>query len=363
MIKHYLDQNSSFVKYDKHHVADSISTLPEQIITAWSQVSSLPPASSKEKINQLVVSGMGGSALSARIIQALSHYYLKVPLEIVNNYRLPNYVDEQTLVVLSSYSGNTEETISTAKDALKRKAQIFIIASGGQLAQIANNYQLPSYTIHPSANPSNLPRLAIGYSLGGLLAVLNRYQLAVIRPADIDELVKLLQKNNLNLLPTSPLKNNPAKNLAIKLKDHGICLIAANHLTGTSYSIKNMLNENAKTFAVNFDLPELNHHLLESLAFPKDLKNNFHFLMIDSELYPEVIRQRLEITKNVFMKLSYPVTVIKPDSQKPLEQACETLLFGAYFSYYLSILNRIDPGPIPWVDYFKAELEKTKHRI
>lgn len=360
MLKHTLDNPKTYLKYDTHHVFESISLLPEQISTAWASAH-LP--STTVKIDHIVISGMGGSALGGRIILSLSQFLLKTPLEIINNYRLPLYTNKNTLVILNSYSGNTEETLSCAKDALRQKAEAVVITTGGKLAHLAEKYQLPTVLINQTGNPSGYPRLSIGSSLGSLLAIFKHYQLLTLSDQDLDRLYHHLRQIIKNLLPEVPLKNNSAKQLAQKLQHQILILVAANHLTGTTHAIKNMLNENAKTFAVCFDLPELNHHLLEGLTFPKNLNQNLHFLMIDSPLYPDAIRNRLEITKAIFEKLKFPVTVIKPDSRHPLEEATETLLFGALFSYYLSLLNQTDPGPIPWVDYFKKELEKTSHQI
>jgi glucose/mannose-6-phosphate isomerase len=361
MLKHTLDNPNTYKKYDKHQVFESISLLPEQISTAWPLSNSLPPF--KPDIDHIVISGMGGSALSGRIVLSLSQFILKTPLEIINNYRLPTYTNSKTLVILSSYSGNTEETISCAKDALRQKAEIAIITTGGKLAELAEKYHLPLILIKSTANPSGYPRLGIGYSLGALLSIMKHARLINLSDRDLDHLYHHLRHTMKDLLPEVPLKTNSAKKLAKEFEGKIPVLIAANHLTGTTHAIKNMLNENSKTFALCFDLPELNHHLLEGLTFPKNLNQNLHFLLFGSSLYPEAIKNRFEITKNVFEKLKFPVTVIKPDSRQPLEEAIESLSFGALFSYYLSLLNQIDPGPIPWVDYFKKELLKATNRI
>jgi glucose/mannose-6-phosphate isomerase len=360
MLKHTLDNPKTYLKYDQGHVFESISLLPEQISTAWSAPHF---SSTSTKIDHIVISGMGGSALAGRIILSLSQFLLKTPLEIINNYRLPAYTNPKTLVILSSYSGNTEETLSCAKDALRQKAEAVVITTGGKLQKLAERYQLPLVLINPTGNPSGYPRLGIGSSLGGTLAILKHYQLTSLTDQDLDRLYQHLRLTIKNILPEVSLKNNSAKQIAQKLADQIPVLIAANHLTGTTHAIKNMLNENAKTFAICFDLPELNHHLLEGLSFPKNLKQNLHFILLDSSLYPDAIKNRLEITKTVFEKLGFPVTVIKPDSRQPLEEATESLLFGALFSYYMALINQTNPGPIPWVDYFKKELEKTSHQI
>ena len=348
---------------DSLRVYDSIIGFANQVSTTWTQIAYSTKLDRCSRAENIVISGMGGSALGGRIIQSLSQFILKAPLELVTNYRLPAYVGPKSLVVLSSYSGDTEETISCCADALKRKAQVFIITTGGKLASVATKYQLPSLIFTPSDNPSNLPRMGLGYSITAQLALLSHCRFIDFTPSDIEQIVTHLNSMTKHLASEVTEKNNPAKVLAEKSKNRFLVLISANHLVGTAHAVKNMINENSKTFAASFDLPELNHHLLEGLSFPKGLKDKAHFLVLSSDLYPEVIKHRLEITKRVFTKFGYEVTTIKPDSSTPLTQAYETLYFGQFLSYYLGIINAIDPGPIPWVDYFKTELQKHQHRI
>lgn len=363
MFKSNLDNPKTYEKLDKHQVYESIISFPKQVSQTWTEISYSSGLNKCSLAENIVISGMGGSALGGRIIQSLGQFILNQPLEVVNNYRLPDYVDEKSLVILSSYSGNTEETISCAKDALKRHAQVFIVSTGGKLSELAKKHNLPSYIFIPQNNPSSQPRLGLGYSITSQLGLLSHCKFIHFSENDMESIVDHLNTLTPSLEKNQPESKNPAKSLAQKLKGRGVVFISANHLTGTAHAVKNMINENAKTFSISFELPELNHHLLEGLMLPRELKNNLHFLMLNSDLYPEIIRTRLEITKDVFTRLGYPVTVIKPDSSQPLLQVYETLYFGEFLSYYLSLLNSIDPGPIPWVDYFKEQLDKQRRRI
>ena len=145
--------------------------------------------------------------------------------------------------------------------------------------------------------------------------------------------------------------------LAPQLRDKIPVIIASEHLKGVAHDLKNQLNENAKTFAVYFDLPEANHHLLEGLAFPKSNLHNLAFLFLESPHYhPEVLR-RYPITAEVVAKHHLPVFHLQTQGASPLQEVMDTIQSGAYLAYYLSQEYGIDPGPIPWVNWFKDQLD------
>ena len=363
MFKSALDQSKNHSKLDSLHIYDSILTLKDQISQSWQEITYSGKLAKCSTAQNIIVAGMGGSALGGRIIQSLGQSILKAPLEVVTNYRLPFYADRKSLVILSSYSGDTEETVSCALDALARKCQIYVITSGGKLAHFASKYELPSYIFTPTANACNQPRMGLGYSITSQLALLSNCHFVNFGEPDLNSVLAHLLSMTENLRKEVATKFNPAKSLALKTKGKALIIISANHLTGTAHAIKNMVNENSKSFSVSFDLPELNHHLLEGLAFPLNLKNEVHFLIINSTLYPQVIRDRLDITKDLITKFRYPLTVIKPDGKDPVTQAFETLYFGEFLSYYLGIVNGLDPGPIPTIENFKIQLDKRHKRI
>lgn len=358
MFKSILDQPDTF-KNDSLKIYESILGLPGQIEQAWVQISNQTLHAKCSLAKNIVIAGMGGSALSGRIIRSLDQYILNVPLEVVTNYRLPNYVDKNSLVILSSYSGNTEETISACHDALGRGAKIFCITTGGSLLSLAKKYKLDYYLIDPLDNPSGQPRMGLGYSIIAVFAILARCGFINFTDKDVNDIRRLLNELTGHFVKETPLEKNPAKSMADKLRDHAIVFISANHLNGTVHAVKNMINENGKTFAAAFDLPELDHHFLEGLSYPKNLKETLHFVLVNSDHYPQTIQNRISITKQILGKHGFLTTVVKPESTHPTLQAFETLYFGSFLSFYLAMLYRIDPGPIPSVDYLKNELSKS----
>lgn len=363
MFEPALDNPKTYSKLDKNKIYDSIVLFRDQIIQAWTEVSNTVAIDHIQKASNIVVAGMGGSAFAGHIIRSLDQAILKVPMETVSNYRLPAYVNNKTLVVISSYSGNTEESISCLKDAVARKAYVFIIATGGKLAEIASKKNIPSYIFNPVANPAVQPRMGVGYSVSALLALLTRAGFLHVRDSEIQEVIDHLHTLTPIYERGVPLKKNSAKALASKIAGKAVMVVAANHLTGAAHVLGNCLNENAKTYSAVHNLPELNHHLLEGMSFPVNLKQSMHIIFINSDLYPKIISQRLSLTQSIFNKIGYPTTIVKPQSSAPLTQVFESLYFSLFLSYYTALLNKIDPGPIPWVDYFKVTLNKNQHKI
>jgi len=357
-MKHFLDQEKIVTQLDPGHVYDSITQFDAQLNSSWQEVEMQTIKTSPKNIKKICIAGMGGSALAARILKSLTPLICHLPFEIVNNYRLPNWVDKNTLVILSSYSGNTEEIVSSAMDALAKKAHIFTIASGGELSDLAQKNDWDLYTINPQHNPSGQPRLGLGYSLGAHLGYLSRFNLIDTGKIDRENIIQVVVASAKNLKHKVEFKNNPAKMLAEKAKGKAVIIFSANHIAGAAYAGKNHINESAKTFADSFVLPELNHHLLEGLSLPDNFNQNTHFILINSDLYPDKIKKRLQITQEILDKQKYPLTVIKPDSDTMMGQALEVLIFFEYFSFYLATINHVDPSPIPWVDYFKKRLKE-----
>lgn len=347
-----LDSIEEIKKLDKENLISSIYNLADQVSQAWDEVGSLPIADKFSGIENIVVAGMGGSALGARVIDSLLFERLNVPLEIVTDYSLPEYVSEKTLVICSSYSGNTDETVSAFFEAKNMHAQIFVITTGGKLHELAEEH-LISYTINPYNNPSDQPRMALGYSIVSILAILSKLGLAHFSNEEIKNLVEAVKSHTGAYMQTIPEKDNYAKKLALSLKGKSPVLIAGQHLVGVGHAFKNILNENAKTFATLFDLPELNHHLLEGLKNPAELRSSLVFIFFESNLYSNKLNKVLPITKEIVEKQDIETLSIALSEKSLLHEVFEVLVLGLFTSYYLALLYNIDPTPIPWVKYLK----------
>jgi glucose/mannose-6-phosphate isomerase len=299
---------------------------------------------------------MGGSALGGRIVDALTNSIIRAPFEISTEYKIPNYVGSETLLILSSYSGNTAETICAASEGLRKGAKIIIVATGGKLAEFAKDNNLPCYIYEAKENPSGQPRMALGYSITATIAILNKLNFISITEIEIHSIIKLMGEKCNEYSEENESTKNLAKSIAVKIKGHIPVLVASEHLVGSIHAFKNQLNENAKTFGLSFDIPELNHHLMEGLRFPPQLKDNLLFIFIESDLYSGEIHKRYPLTMDVVNKNEIKTINLKLTGKTKLEQIYELLVLGSFVSFYIAVLYGIDPTPIPWVDYFKSKL-------
>jgi glucose/mannose-6-phosphate isomerase len=351
-----LNDIKKILKLDAQGVAGSIESLGLQCQQAWDEVKKIKIPRSYRNVSSVVINGMGGSALGGHVIETLYKEKLKVPLKVTNSYSVPGFVNNKTLFVLSSYSGTTEEVLATLPMARKRKAKMLIICAGGKLARAAKQYRIPAYIFEPRFNPSNQPRMGLGYSIFGQMALLSKCGLLKVTEREYKEVVKkIILLHGLYGLKV-PIRNNMAKKTALGLYNKIPIIVAAEHLSGNAHIMANQINENSKTFSAYFLVSELNHHLMEGMRFPDSNKRNLCFVILESKKYLPRIQKRFLITKKVLAKNKISFIVHPVKSITKISQVFETLLFGSYVNYYMAILNGINPAPVPYVDFFKKEL-------
>jgi glucose/mannose-6-phosphate isomerase len=353
-----LDDLEEVKKIDVSNVLGSIQALANQVEDAWDQVNQLELAIDTSRIQNVVATGMGGSALGPDVIKRAFKNQLSVPLEVINDYKLPAYVGPNTLVLVSSYSGTTEETVAAMHEAHDKGAQILVISTGGQLAEFAkaNNYGL--YQINPTHNPSNQPRMAIGYSVFGIIAMFHKIGLLNLTDEQVNGVVATIRRLTSELDISVEQDKNQAKKLAFQIIGRIPVFIGSEHLEGALHVVQNQFNENAKTYAEYRIIPEMNHHLMEGLRFPQTNDANLFFVLFDSALYHERNRKRFQVTPQVIDGAGIELSSFLLTSTEPLEQVFEVITLGAFTNFYLAMLENIDPTPIETVDFFKAELSK-----
>lgn len=355
-MENILDNIPAQNQLDPANIYLSIIDLAKQCQHAFEESDQVKTILSRP-IKHLIMSGMGGSGLGARVIESVYGPELTVPLLRIHDYHLPSWADQNSLVICSSYSGQTEETIQTLNEALIKNCQIFIVSGGGKLEILAKKHRLPMYKINPLYNPSQQPRMAIGYSIIGQLVLVAKTGLLKITDADLSSInsamSQVVQANKQEV----PELSNPAKQLARNLHRYQVVMVAAEHLTGAFHVVKNQMNENAKQLSHRHDLPELNHHLIEGLRFPQTNQLDVAFWLINSKLYSKKLQLRVKLTRDVVQKNQIKVYDFTLASQTKLSQVFELIQFGSFVNYYLSVLNGLNPALTPWVDYFKTNLQ------
>lgn len=301
-----------------------------------------------ESLKNITVCAMGASAFGYQIANSLFKNSLKIPLLLHSDYDLPDYIDKNSLVICVSYSGQTEETISSYKEAKSRDANIFVITQqNSELGNLALTDHKDVYFIEPKFNPANQPRMATGYTTTSMLLLLNLLEL--IGATDIIRITNYLT-HNLDEL------EEQAKETANKLQDKMILIIAGQHLSGNAHILRNQFNESAKNMAFYNILPELNHHLLEGLTFPKQVKKYMTSVFIDSGFYSNKIKLRSDLTKEILLKNNINNISLKFQTENKIQEVFLLLAFNGFLSYYFSKVNKVNPVEIPWVNYFKEKL-------
>ncbi len=300
-------------------------------------------------LSSVVFSGMGGSAYGGHVASSLYKSEIPIPAIVNSDYGLPGFVNCDSIVILTSYSGSTEEVLSALDSARNQYAEIITLTSGGKLAELAKpDDKTSSIIFDPINNPSGQPRLGTGYIVLGTIEILRKIGLLTITAQEVVKAIDEVEK-----------KMDYIKLAAIKLskKIHGnIPLIFAGSIfEGNAHIIRNQFNETAKSFSSFHFLPEANHHVLEGLKNPEG--RTIISLFIDSDLYAKEIKKRMELTKDVVLKNHTEILSYETVTSSKLSQALELLAFGGYLTFYTAILYGQDPSVIPWVDYFKEKLK------
>lgn len=351
-----LDNISQIKNLDKGRMLGSIEDLANQCREAWKDLAGVSVPRVYSQVKNIVVAGMGGSALGAHIIDALCAGEMKVSLEIANDYHLPAYVDKNTLVVLSSYSGSTEETLSCMAEVKKVGAKTLVMTAGKDLAKFKKDKKLPGYLFRPHFNPCGSPRMGLGYSLFGLLILFGKMGFIKFGESEAQKAIKVVEKYNRALGVYKKMTDNRAKQLAEKMRDKIPFYFSGSHLAGNIHTAANQLNENAKVFAGWALLPEINHHLMEGLLFPSAVKKDLVLVFFESAGDELKIKKRFALTREVAKKRGVETVSYMLQEKTPLGQSFELLVLGSYASFYLAMIYNIDPTPIPMVDWFKKNM-------
>lgn len=357
-MKNILDDIKAIKKLDSQNMLGSLQLLFKQVEQIYDTAEALKVSNNYKNVNKIVVLGMGGSALGAHVIKTLFVEELKYPLEIVNDYNIPNFVDNKTLVIGSSYSGTTEEVLSAIKEARQKKAKIVVISAGGELEKIAKKNKYPALVFTTENNPCGSPRMGLGYSIVGQLILFSKLGILKISKKQIQEIIKTLAYYDTLFGVLTPEKENPAKWLAKHTLDKSVWYVGAEHLVGNIHIAANQMNENAKRFASFFVIPELNHHLMEGIINPKSNQKDLLFVCVESDFYGERIKKRFAVTKKILDKNKIQNINYRCQEKDKMMQVFEILVLGSYVSYYSALLEGIDPTAIPFVDYFKEQMKK-----
>lgn len=347
-----IDDARAYDRLDVQGMAGHISDLPRQCREAWEAGLSFRLPSSYSQVDKVLVLGMGGSAIGGELARALLASRSEITLHSHRDYGLPAFVDSRTLVIASSYSGQTEETLDAFDRALKTSAKKLVMTTGGKLRGIAEKNGVPAFLF----NYHSPPRAAIGYGLMPLLAVVQNLGLAPDLSSEVKEMLSVIEAVSPRYEPSTPLPDNPAKSLAAQLFKRVPVIYGAGILAPVAYRWKTQLNENGKTWAVCEVIPELNHNSVVGFGLPDNLNKIASVLMLRCpSLHPRHLA-RYTITGELLDKAGIPNVAVDSEAGSDLAQTMSLVYLGDWTSYYLGILNGANPSAVPAIDYLKDRL-------
>lgn len=351
-----LDDIKTIKGCDKSGMLGIIEAFPDQVVRAKEigTAFELPETLSK-KYENIVCTGLGGSAIGGDIARSYLAGSINIPFIVNRNYTLPSFVNNKTLVAVSSYSGNTEETLSAYKDARDKKASILVISSGGEISKMAAADGFTVLEI-PSGLP---PRCALGYSFFPLIIALSRIGLTKDLARDIDETIKVLSDIKTEMAGSVPESKNSAKKIARELYGKlPVVYAGQDHMDAVATRWRGQIEENSKTLASSQVFPELCHNEIMGWENPEHvIKESRVIILKDKDDHPRVSK-RMDIIEKIIKDEKVDVIKVFSRGSSLLARTFSLVYTADFVSFYLAVLNGRDPTSIERIDFLKKELAR-----
>jgi glucose/mannose-6-phosphate isomerase len=349
-----LDNLTQFEALDRANMLSEIEHLPEQLERAW-QEGLQHPLALKHPIRQAVIAGMGGSAIGADLFLAYADPFLKIPIITCREYHLPGWAQNpETLVVASSHSGNTEETLSVVNHAERAGCQIVAVTTGGQLAKISQERGWSLWRFEHKGQP----RAAVGFSFGYLLALFSRLELIPDPSQDLEAALKTMREQQQELRPEIPVVRNPAKRLAGQLLGRWVAVLGSDVAAPVARRWKGQINELAKAWAQFEVLPEADHNTLAGAENPDTLLEKMMVLFLRTPSDHPRNRLRSELTLQAFLQAGINVDFVTGKGDGRMAHQWTLVQFGDYVAYYLAMAYGVDPTPVRAIEGLKAAMQR-----
>ena len=359
-----LDDLPRFKSLDPQDMLGHIDGLPDQLWSAWELGQKQPlefadglrPFASN--VRQVLISGMGGSAIGADLVAAAVMDSCPVPIIVHRDYGLPAFATgPETLVICSSHSGNTEETLDSFDIAVRNGCCVLAVSTGGKLSEKAKGAGIPTWEFKHKGQP----RAAVGFSFGLILGALSRLGLVHEASEDLAGAVSAMKSQQTALLAESPVPKNPAKRLAGQLMGRWVTVFGAGVLAPVARRWKGQINEVAKAVA-NFEfIPEANHNTLAGVLHPAEvIPPHVMSLFLRAPSDHPRNRLRLDMTRKTYMLEGMNVDGYIAKGDSPIAHIWSALHFGDYMAYYLAMAYGVDPTPVTALESLKAALKEAK---
>ena len=340
---------SEFIeKYDSSNQFDVLKKTYTQIEFAWNNKIDLGSIK-KKGIDSVVVTGMGGSAISADLFANFFKDELEIPFVVNRSYTLPAFVNKNTLLIVSSYSGNTEETISVFKSALKTKCRIVCITTGGKIENIAKKNKVPVVKILPGYQP----RYALGLSFFTLLKVLTRIKIINVKQGLVNSIIKLYKDKS----KLYSKEKNSALSYAEEILGYIPVVYSVEGFTSSvGYRLKSQFNENSKLLAFHNVLPEMNHNEIVGWESFDEKQFQTRIINIVDKVYPARVKKRLDIMNELTSDSKVGVINLESHEKSFKVRLMDLIYLCDWITYYTAVLRGYDPSEIRNIDLLKEKL-------
>jgi glucose/mannose-6-phosphate isomerase len=347
-----LDDFSAFAQLDAQDMLGHIDRLPDQLQQAW-DLSQRLPLPDFTNVERVVIAGMGGSAIGADLLASYVAPLSRAPVFVHRDYELPAWAQApHTLVIASSHSGNTEETLSAFETARSRGCQVLALSTGGKLAALAEQAGYPVWRFEHKGQP----RSAVGYSFGLLLGAFFRLGLIPDPSKDLAAAAAAMRRQQESLAASQPTVKNLAKREAGQLCGRFVVVMGSGYLAPVARRWKGQLSEVAKAWAQFEFLPEADHNTLAGVVNPPELLDRLMVLFLRAPSDHPRNARRSELTRKAFMLEGFNTDFMDAQGETPLEHMWTLLHLGDYVAYYLAMVYGVDPTPVDAIEGFKKEL-------
>lgn len=349
-----LDDPKLMESLDPENMLKEIDQLPDQLQRAWDLGSKLALPKSRN-FKQIVMAGMGGSAIGADLLAAYAAPLCPIPITVWRDYQLPAFASgPETLLLISSHSGNTEEPLSSFDQGVENEATILVITTGGELAQRGETHGCPVWNFDHSGQP----RAAVGFSFGLLLSLLSRLNLIPDPGSELQTALGEMREQQGCLASRIPTVKNPAKRMAGQFIDRFPTIIGADLLSPVARRWRTQISELAKAEAQFEEIPEADHNMLAGIQNPEGLFANSMVVFLRASFNHPRNGLRLDKTREMMMVAGFNTDMIPSFGTTRLSQQWTSLHFGDYAAYYLAIAYEVDPTPVAMLLELKAFMKE-----
>ncbi len=350
-----LDDLERIRAIDQSGMLSEIDRLPDQLQAAW-ELGGRLPLPEVMGVQRVVIAGMGGSAIGGDLVAAYTAPMASVPVTVWRNYDLPAYAaGKSTLVIASSHSGNTEETLAAFERAVENGTQLLAITTGGELARRGEALGVTVWGFQHDGQP----RAAVGYSFGMLLSALARIGLIPDPSDEVADAVNSMRGQAEELRAAIPAAHNPAKRMAGQLVGRWPTIMGSGLLAPVARRWRTQIGELAKAIAQFEELPEADHNMVAGVLQPESLVASTMVVFLRAPLDHPRNLLRIETTRNVLMVEGFGTDIIEAHGKSRLAQQWTSLHFGDYTAYYLAIAYGIDPTPVAAIEGLKRQLAQA----